>query len=222
MSRCQLCLAADPHSGAGDLAALLRPGQRPQVGSNPHAVAVPTIGAFTAGYLLIVPRRHALSLGMLPPAERAGVGRLALAAAARLRGVYGRPVLGFEYGLNVRGARRIGHAHLHLLPSDADLAGWVAHRVPGRAVTSLHDLPSDPTRSYITVWDQQGTVTVHPVPNDISPRMRLREVVAQLDSQVSAEDWDWQTHPHPELVRQTVDDLAAAGQHHPVATEAHA
>ncbi len=120
---CDLCTAIDPTVVDCALQRHLRPDQPRRVDHNAAAAAaVPTIGAFVPGYLLIVPTRHTTSLGLLPAAELAGVQQLAERTAAQLRRVYGGLVLGFEYGLNVPGARRIEHGHLHLLPSSVGAA----------------------------------------------------------------------------------------------------
>ncbi|MFE5596577.1 HIT domain-containing protein [Streptomyces sp. NPDC056549] len=177
--------------------------------ANEHAAAVPTIGAFVPGYLLVVPATHVFSLGQLSDGELVGVESLARDVADHLQQVYRRPILSFEYGLNLPAARRIGHGHLHILPSTADLGAWIAQRVPGYEIASYTQVPRGTDTSYITVQDQTGTLTCYPVPNEASPRIRLREVVARLDPQIEDTAWDWEAHPFPELMRATVDDLAA-------------
>jgi len=148
------------------------------------------------------------SLGQLDEHTLRGVEELAAQMAARMSRVYQTSVLGFEYGLNLPDARRIEHAHLHLLPTEADLRDWLSSRLAGYDITSLTELPATRRRSYITVWQPRGSGTVYSVPNDASPRIRLREVVAALDGRVTANTWDWQTFPCANLIQQTVDDLS--------------
>jgi diadenosine tetraphosphate (Ap4A) HIT family hydrolase len=204
---CDLCAVLDPRALEGPLDRHLRPGQPRWIAGNDHATAIPTIGAYLAGYILIVPRPHVLSLGQLDEDTRRGVEQLTEQMADRVAQVYGTTVLGFEYGLNQSQARRIDHAHLHLLPSRADLRGWLSRRLDGYEVDSMTELPSTSQYSYITVWHPQTRLTVYPVPNDASPRIRLREVVAALDGRVDVNSWDWQGFPCGQLMRQTVDDL---------------
>lgn len=209
MTACDLCLVLDPAATDGPLQRHLRPGQSHLVAGNEHAAAFPTIGAYVPGYVLIVPRVHGPSLGQLGRDALRGVEDLTTELATRITGVYGGSVLGFEYGLNRVGARRIEHAHLHLLPTAVDLRAWLSVRLRGYDIDSLTDLPSTRDHSYITVWQPPGRYTVYPVPNDAAPRIRPRQVVADLDERVDVTRWDWETAPHGSLIRQTVDDLTA-------------
>ncbi|MGW6145429.1 HIT family protein [Streptomyces sp. NPDC055140] len=208
MPTCDLCQAIDPSVDDCTLQRHLRAGQHRVVSANEYAAAVPTIGAFVTGYVLVVPTTHVLSLGRLSDDELEAVEDLAHDLTDQLHQVYRRPILTFEYGLNVPAGRRIGHGHLHILPSTADLGEWLAARVAGYAIASYAQVPRGADTSYITVRDQTGTLTCYPVPNDALPRIRLREVVAQLDPQIEDTAWDWQAHPFPERIRATVDDLS--------------
>lgn len=207
MPDCDLCQAVSPTLPECALQRHMRPGQQRIVATSRHAAAIPTIGAFVPGYLLVVPHRHVLALGQLPDDELEDLEAFTRHAAERLHRVYHQPVLAFEYGLNVPAGRRIGHGHLHLLPTTADLAGWLAERLPGHKIDSFTELPRSDDTSYIAVRDQTGATVCHPVPNDASPRLRLREIVARLDPRIPDDAWDWQSHPCPEKIRRTIDDL---------------
>jgi diadenosine tetraphosphate (Ap4A) HIT family hydrolase len=208
MTRCDFCAVSGSTPTVSHLGSVLGGGRNPQVASNEAAVVVPTIGAFTAGYVLIVPRRHTLALSQLPDPDRHDVADLAVTTAQRLSDLYARPVLGFEYGLKAPGARRIEHAHLHLLPSSADLRWWLSAYLTAVPVPSLADVPNDPSSSYITVWGLSGETTYFPVPTNAFPRLRLRQVVAHLDRDIAAADWDWEQQPCRALMLRTLEELA--------------
>jgi diadenosine tetraphosphate (Ap4A) HIT family hydrolase len=179
-----------------------------RVAETPGLIAMPTLGCFVPGYLLIVPRRHVPSFGRLDQATLTEAAGLIDALAARLSAVYGMPVLGFEYGLNAVGARRVEHAHWHLLPSTAALGAWLDARQAGKPIASLAELPT--TGSYIAVRGQDAALTVYPVdgPMDEGRRLRLRRLVAELDPRVDPGTWDWASHGYLDLIRQTIADLA--------------
>lgn len=204
-----MCAGADAAVDS-PLQRLLPPGTSRFIAQTPHFVAVPTFGCFVPGYLLIVPRAHVLSFGLLGTDALREADTLVAGLSAGITAVYGMPALGFEYGNNVPGGRRIEHAHWHLLPSRADLAGWLGQRLCGQAVAGLVSLPADPAASYIAVRDQGGAVTAYPVPSRQRQRIRLRRVVAGLDSRVNGADWDFEQARFPDLIRQTVRDLAPA------------
>lgn len=210
---CALCAGADA-SIRSRLQYLLPPGRSRFIARTPRLAAVPTFGCFTAGYLLIVPRTHTRSFGRLDEATLAEADGLITEMAARIQEVYGRPVLGFEYGNNQPGGRRIEHAHWHLLPSDARLREWLDIRLSGRRIMSTAELPRAADRSYIAVRDQRGDLSVYPVPNRPKQRIRLRRLVAHLDPRIDSPGWDWARRNYPELIRQTIEDLGSVEEIH--------
>jgi diadenosine tetraphosphate (Ap4A) HIT family hydrolase len=96
MMACDLCTVLDPREQDGPLDRHLAPGQQRRLAANDHATAVPTIGAFVAGYVLVIPARHVLSVGQLSMDQLQGVERLAQDMADRIAAAYGISVLGFE------------------------------------------------------------------------------------------------------------------------------
>jgi diadenosine tetraphosphate (Ap4A) HIT family hydrolase len=204
-----LCCGVDPDQHT-PLSELLPPRRSRFVAATRRFAAIPTLGCFVPGYLLVVPRQHVLTFGQLAADAQAEAQDLLTALAERLGQVYGLPVLGFEYGLASAGVRRIEHAHWHLLPSEADLAGRLDEQVPGRRIKALTDLPED--HSYIAVRRQDTSLRLYNVegPLESHQRIRLRRLVAALDPRVDDAAWDWADHQFVDLVRKTVADLAAA------------
>lgn len=210
MSICDLCQAIDPTVTQCSLQSHLRVRQQRIVAAAEHASAVPTIGAFVPGYLLVVPTTHVLSLGLLVDTELRAVEKLTDQLTDELQRLYEQPVLAFEYGLNVPDGRRVCHGHLHLVPTQARLTDWLGKQLAGYSISAFTQLPRTRETSYIVVRERERTTTCFPVPNDAFPRIRLREEVARLDPRVRDQAWDWQTSAFPELMRATVDDLTAS------------
>lgn len=208
-SACVLCAGADPDRRT-PLDGLVPPGRSRIIAARPSLVAVPTYGCFVPGYLLIVPRAHVLSFGQLAEGALSEAQTLVDELAERLQEVYALPVLGFEYGLAARGVRRIEHAHWHLLPSTANLTGFLDERLSARTVASLVSLPGE--GSYIAVRGQDADLRVYDVGDATAAhqRIRLRRTVAALDPRVDAATWDWAGYRCADLIRATVADLTTA------------
>jgi diadenosine tetraphosphate (Ap4A) HIT family hydrolase len=202
-----MCSGADA-SAISPLQRLLPSGRSRFIAETRRLVAVPTFGCFVTGYLLIVPRTHVLSFGQLDAETLNEADELAAELAGRIEAAYGLPVLGFEYGNNHPGGRRIEHAHWHLLPSAAGLREWLDARLTGQRVESLRELPRRTDQSYIAVRDQRGALSVYPVPNQPSQRIRLRRLVAEFDPRIDSAGWDWASENYSELIRRTVADLS--------------
>lgn len=207
-SGCRMCQGVDPRVTT-PLQRLLPEGASRFIAESARFVAMPTFGCFVPGYVLVIPRAHVLSFGRLGSNALAEAGELVEWLCERISSVYQMPMLGFEYGNNVPGGRRVEHAHWHLLPSAADLAGWLNERLAGHALPRLGGLPGGAESSYIAVRDQSGRMTVYPVPNETSQRIRLRRAVAELDPRVDPGAWDFEDARFPGLIRRTVRDLAA-------------
>jgi diadenosine tetraphosphate (Ap4A) HIT family hydrolase len=81
-------------------------------------VAVPSKGGFVPGWMLVVPRSHALNLSMLDPDAVAELERFVELVSSALRTAFGDPTL-FEHGAvseNTTFGCGIDHAHMHLVP----------------------------------------------------------------------------------------------------------
>ncbi|MFF5264611.1 hypothetical protein ACFY4C_37285 [Actinomadura viridis] len=210
---CVLCKGADPAQVTA-LDDLIPAGRSRFIAVTKHLVAVPTFGCFVPGYLLIVPRTHVLAFGQLPAAALEETRALVDDLATRLHVIYRLPILAFEYGLASPGLRRIEHAHWHLLPSVADLAGWLGRRLDGQTLGSLADLPAD--HSYIAVRSQDKILRVYSAGRDgdearrTHERIRLRRAVAMLDPRIDDANWDWAEHRRADLIAATVTDLATS------------
>lgn len=92
-------------------------------------VVVPTRGSLIEGWLLIVPKRHILSLAQLCVAERHEFESLVGDVSARVGHLWGVPPTLFEHGASYNGdliGCGVNHAHLHMAPLDFFLSTAIA------------------------------------------------------------------------------------------------
>ena len=104
-------------------------------------VALPSIGALVEGWLLLVPKRHFVSLGALPDSMFSEMQDFKELLCSVLMASYGR-VCAFEHGPSAD-RRAVGcgvdHAHLHLVPIHFDLLAEVTPLLP----TTIRWQPAD-------------------------------------------------------------------------------
>ncbi len=108
MSNCGLCVAYDE-----DYRVVFR---------NEKAVSVVITNPYNAGHLMILPRRHVLSLDELTADESRAVNEILSQSQKRLTEVFpdSPPVFGMNMGVHSTQE----HIHYQMLPSDASFRGF--------------------------------------------------------------------------------------------------
>lgn len=167
------------------------------------SLALPTIGAIVPNWVLIVPRRCALSLSTLPSADRSDV--LALATdVARLLGPEEHTVM-FEHGPNSSGSVvgcGVDQAHLHVLNTAFDFAS-LALSDPVVEWAIVND--DDPWKSldgseYYFLRSYSATYVGKPkVPSSQFFRKHIAAAVG------TPERWDYKCWPSYDNVRRTYE-----------------
>jgi diadenosine tetraphosphate (Ap4A) HIT family hydrolase len=92
----------------------------------PHFVVMPCIGALVDNYVLVVSKRHLLSVGWVNEEEAEDLRRIVADWSERLKGT-GNVTL-FEHGsfdFRDKGGACYDHAHVHLLSTSADPAEFI-------------------------------------------------------------------------------------------------
>jgi diadenosine tetraphosphate (Ap4A) HIT family hydrolase len=196
--------------GCSFCAALAGLRDEPAVVENEQFVAWISRGALVEGHLLVLPKRHVLSLRELEPAEVAPLLRFVTAVEEVLGQVYGSVAL-FEHGPAVPGSPvgcSTDHAHLHMVPWPRSLVELAEDELPGltwRRVDGLSEaLASESDSPYLFVRDADGTSSIASGP-DIPSQAIRRAIATALGRR---EEWDWKAHPQPAIVRQTTKSLA--------------
>ena len=177
-------------------------------------VALPTLGALVEGWLLIVPRRHYLSIGAFSPALLDELRDFRAHVRAAIEIAYG-PVIVFEHGPAKAGNPAgcgVDHAHLHLIPwterwrNTVDRFAPVAmkwRRTLGMDELSfLHGLGQD----YLYFEEADGEAWI--TSSAEIPSQFFRQVVAAATDQVDR--YDWKGFSGDENVRATIFKLHSA------------
>jgi diadenosine tetraphosphate (Ap4A) HIT family hydrolase len=97
---------------------------------------IPSLGALVEGWVLIVPKQHAIAVGALSVPLVLELQEVKTRVASALAAHYGSSVCAFEHGPSHAG-RNLGcgvdHAHLHLVPLGLDLQTAMQPFMPSQA-----------------------------------------------------------------------------------------
>lgn len=181
--------------------------------------AVPTLGQFITGYLLIIPYQHIMSFGELS-AEQLEEFQLVLndiEYILKLTYPETKDILIWENGSGTSGKGKakdsVVHAHLHaartrFLTADRikNIAGFHFNEL------GIMDLPKFKDHSYLLMREQNKEKwLINNDPNVYIPRQYVRQLLAE-EYNITGEAWNWRTHPFEEEMHQTVRDISSALQ----------
>ncbi|HEY6736386.1 MAG TPA: HIT domain protein [Candidatus Saccharimonadia bacterium] len=164
-----------------------------------HWVVFPCIGALTDYYVLIISKRHALSVGWLEAAAQAELRDVVMPRVQReLKAHSGHDVIFFEHGsLNFRdkGGACFDHAHVHAVATERPMAGFLPHvadsvdLVPcGDWVTAATDMVQARQVAYLALSDGHHHLVGEAVQGRVRSQFFRRALTAWLGN---GEDWDW-------------------------------
>ncbi len=164
--------------------------------SSRNFVIMPSLGQIVPGYVIILPKRHEISLARLTLGELRELGDVVDHVRSILGNHYSAPVL-FEHGMKSVDSNNgcgVYHAHLHAAPL-ADSVGLIdSSRF--RRISGLEGLLDFAETSYLYFADQKGSHFVKMI--EKLPSQWMRRALA---SAVGVQDWDWrQTGQEDELV----------------------
>lgn len=176
--------------------------------STPNFIVIPTIGQIVEGYLLILPKRHILSMGELDTDSWIELKELKSNLRKILENEFG-PVIFFEHGSipeSNKAGNSILHAHMHVCPAPSEILNSVLSILPMREVEiELFARTSYISgKSYLFIEDHNKKCFGCNAPIDL-PSQFLRR---HLSNTIGISDkWDWRIYPHRENIASTMKRL---------------
>ena len=174
-------------------------------------IAIPSFGALVEGWLLVVPRRHTVSLADLTIQERVEFCRLVEQAEKLVASNYEHCVM-FEHGPARQGRKAgcgVDHAHLHIVPINMMLHKAVTtdedgHDLQWRPAAQPWDAEIDHSVGfdYLFVREADGMGWVAATP--AAPSQLFRRAIAK---HLGYAVWDWKQDFHYEIVSSTYKRL---------------
>lgn len=155
------------------------------------------LGAVEPGYVLVIPRQHARSVGELPMAELHQVFDAAWDMAERMKAAFGCSVVLVEHGSSGRNLLPTGacidHAHLHLFPVRQGIRAEHFAVQDSKVCRDLADLASlaRDNRSYyfVAMSPDEGCLAADPVLSSQHARKVWARAAGKKDQ------WDWAACP---------------------------
>lgn len=172
--------------------------------------AIPTIGSFVPGYLLLVCKQHELSMATLSLNLRDEMFVLKERMEERISQVMGCRCLMFEHGTtdsNYIGVNSVNHVHIHLVPSIDSV--WVHLSKEN----SLFDFEVfDDYSNLFMKWEESPPKT-YLLFQDADKKIYYSSDVVDMPSQLfrrclasiwGLSEWDWRKYPCSYIIRDTL------------------
>jgi ATP adenylyltransferase len=183
-------------------------------------VALPTVGALVAGWLLIVPRSPLLAFADTPNRCLAELESFLNEVAAGVATHYGSVAL-FEHGAAATGnpiGCGVDYAHLHIVPTECDLlagAQKLAPQISWSRIGSMRHL-RERVRSgngYWLIQQPYGSGDIHVGQCDgPQPSQLFRRVLGEHLG--CSERFNWRVYSGAELIAATVNTLTSMSPLH--------
>ncbi len=155
-------------------------------------VALAGLGALSDGYILLLPKKHYLSLASLPKDEIIEFELFKEEVTERIRSEYNNLIC-FEHGAvssKIRAGCCIDHAHLHVCPCPIDLSPLIDILFKKQHLTRLWELNSFAKKKipYLFYENQEGHMFTYLIEGELEPQFLRRLWAEALGLQ---DQWDW-------------------------------
>jgi diadenosine tetraphosphate (Ap4A) HIT family hydrolase len=168
--------------------------------------AIPSLGSFVQGYLLIIPRAHVTATCNISDDAKSAFVSFVHSVMSRLRSLYGSPVTMFEHAAcSINKSPRsacVSHAHLHLVPGSYDLIAETPD-VDIRKYDSYREfIQRQQQEPYLMFQDPDGPLISF---DDRPSAQFFRKVIARrLDI---TDCWDYAAFPFYDNIKETYRDF---------------
>lgn len=177
-----------------------------------HFNVLVTIGQFITGYLLIIPKKHVMSMAELSEEERKEFLDVLDDMKYMLNLMYGsNNFLVWENGTGNSGKGKaknsIVHSHVHIAPSK--LTCEKITNISGISLDKICyiDLPKYNLNSYLLIAGKNyDEWFINNNPDVYIPRQFIRQIVAE-EYGITGDSWNWRIYPFFDLMYKTETDF---------------
>jgi len=171
-------------------------------------IVLSSLGHFIEGYLLLIPKKHYLSIAQLPSGLFSELGELQQEVRDVLGYVYENPIF-CEHGA-VSEYKKAGccidHAHLHAFPVNVDLSDVLKeHFRSNRKIKELGELKEQEERKTPYLYFENVNESKYVFDAPVVPKQYFRQQVSYETGK--PELWDWRRYPEIENLEKCIAKL---------------
>lgn len=171
-------------------------------------VVMPTLGQIVEGYLLIVSKKHYLSIGDLPYGYFDELSALKKETFDVLTKAYKSPIF-FEHGAisyQQRGGCCVTHLHLNAIPTNVDLLPKIMQHLEGKRIQSILEIKRQFKKKTPYLFYETPKGEKYLFDAFVIPSQYLRQLLAvELNLR---DKWDWRRHIGKDKVIATLKKLS--------------
>lgn len=172
-------------------------------------VVLPAIGQIIEGYLLIVTKKHYISMGELPENHLVELNALMQEISAVLKKIYQSRAIFFEHGSVTcigEGGSCIDHAHIHAVPIEVDLIPKIPPFYEVKKIESLGCLKEQVKKRIPYCFYQSVNNEKYVFDGTVVPSQFFRRLIAH---EVESPDiWNWREFPEKHKLIAAVEKLS--------------
>lgn len=174
-------------------------------------VVIPTVGEFITGYLLIIPKRHVMSLAEFNAEEKTEFTEVLSDVKTMLQMAYNtEDFLVWENGTGNGGKGKakdsIVHAHVHVAPSNLNFQKIQEMSKFDFKKVSYEKLSNYGKHSYLLMQENENFWRINDNPDLYIPRQYVRQLLAEEHGM--GDQWNWRNFPFYEKMTQTRLDIS--------------
>lgn len=166
-------------------------------------IAMPTVGCFKIGYLLILPKAHYLCFGEFDSVLLDELNALIEKITQFVYTKYHQKCIVFEHGtrdLSQLTSTSVMHAHIHVIPFEADITSSLPDFCELKKISGFQDLKHE-KNNYLFLREANGNNFI--VKNQNYPSQFFRRIACKA---MGIDDyWDWREYPFIENMGITLD-----------------
>ncbi|MCB2182986.1 MAG: HIT domain-containing protein [Desulfobulbaceae bacterium] len=177
---------------------------------NNDFVVIPTLGSLCPGYLLILPKKHFVSVGSMPNEYYQSLCKLLGNVKEIIQEKYFSNVIAFEHGAvsaNYLGGACCDHAHIHVVPYNGNLlSSFQIRKFQIDEIFTFSSLSESVKNDKPYLFYQSQSNRMYMITADRIPSQMIRKIIAEKNG--IPDKWDWRENLFEANIIKTISDFS--------------